>query len=132
MTAPARSSRLRVLLVSEAVTLAQVARPHVPASAPDPRIFDVTTEQKKRYNQLFGDLFDARRPIGTIPTEDVLSVPARGRPVYSAETLEGYVREDLAVLESVDPDVVVGDFRLSLRVSAALAGKPHVAISNAH
>ena len=50
--------------------------------------------------------------------EQFLAALAAGRPVYHAETLRSYVRDDLSLLESVDPDIVVGDFRLSLAVSA--------------
>ena len=50
---------------------------------------------------------------------------AKGRPVYDVNTLRSYVRADLALLEAVKPDLVVGDFRISLGVSARVAGIPY-------
>ncbi len=37
---------------------------------------------------------------------------ARGKPLYSTKTLTDYVEDDLALLDRVKPDLVVGDFRL--------------------
>ena len=36
------------------------------------------------------------------------------------------------MIREVEPDVVVGDFRLSLSVSARVAGVPYLAITNAY
>ncbi|MFC3374324.1 hypothetical protein ACFOLJ_00110 [Rugamonas sp. CCM 8940] len=43
-----------------------------------------------------------------------------------------YVEDDLHVFKQARPDLVVGDFRLSLSISARLAGLPYVALSNAY
>ena len=53
-------------------------------------------------------------------------------PIYDGEVLERYVRDDLALIDEVQPDVVVGDFRLSLGVSARLRGRPYVTVTNAY
>ena len=39
---------------------------------------------------------------------------------------------DLALIKSYRPDLIVGDFRLSLSISARVAGIPYAAISSAH
>ena len=57
---------------------------------------------------------------------------AAGRPVFSPGRLRGYVADDLKLIEMVRPDVVVGDFRLSLAVSARLARVPYISLSNAY
>ena len=44
--------------------------------------------------------------------------------------LRRYVRDDRDLLARVAPDVVVGDFRLSLSISARLAGVPYATIAN--
>ncbi len=55
-----------------------------------------------------------------------------GRPMFSKSRLEGYVVQDLDLIRETRPDVIVGDFRLSLPVSAGEAGVPYVALSNAY
>ena len=60
---------------------------------------------------------------------------ARGicnRSVAPGIALRAYVDDDLALLEAVRPDVVIGDFRLSLSVSARVAGIPYVNVTNAY
>jgi UDP:flavonoid glycosyltransferase YjiC (YdhE family) len=124
--------RPRVLFLAEAVTLAHVARPVTLARSLDPTAYEVCLAAHPRYNAVFGDLPFPLRPIQSIPVEQFLGALARGAPVYDADTLSAYVEEDLAVLRAFRPDVVVGDFRLSLAVSARLAGVRYLTITNAY
>ena len=57
---------------------------------------------------------------------------ARGRPLYDVQTLRGYVRDELELIRETAPDVVVGDFRLSLAVSTRVTNTPYMAITNAY
>jgi UDP:flavonoid glycosyltransferase YjiC (YdhE family) len=125
-------TRRRVLFIGEAVTLAHVVRPVVLARALDPARYAVTLACDDRYLKLFGELPFAWRSLATIPTVKFLDNLARGRPVYDADTLRAYVRDDLALIEAVNPDLVVGDFRISLGASARVAGVPYFTIANAY
>jgi UDP:flavonoid glycosyltransferase YjiC (YdhE family) len=70
--------------------------------------------------------------LKSIPSTTFLQRLAAGQPLYSEADLEDYIADDLQLIESFEPDIVVGDFRLSLAVSAPTAGVPYVAICNAH
>jgi UDP:flavonoid glycosyltransferase YjiC (YdhE family) len=48
------------------------------------------------------------------------------------QTLRNYVHEDLKLIEKIKPDLIVGDFRLSLSTSARLVGIPYITITNAY
>jgi UDP:flavonoid glycosyltransferase YjiC (YdhE family) len=124
--------RRKVLFVAEAVTLAHVARPVALARGLDPGRFEVTLAVAPRYEPLWRDLPVRVRPIESITGDQFLDALAHGRPVYTESTLRQYVEDDLAVIREVAPDVVVGDFRLSLSVSARRAGVPYLAIVNAY
>jgi UDP:flavonoid glycosyltransferase YjiC (YdhE family) len=124
--------RPRILFVSEAVTLAHIARPIALAQVLDPAHYEVVLAADPRYRALLGDLAMPVRAIRTIPSESFLEALTQGRPLYDATTLRGYVREDLEVIEETAPDVIVGDFRLSLNVSARVAGVPYLAITNVY
>lgn len=124
--------RSRILFVGEAVTLAHVSRPIALAKALDPARHEVILALEPRFRSLWEGLPFEVRPIRSIPREQFLDALAKGRPVYDAETLRGYVREDLDLIREVAPDAIVGDFRLSLSVSARLAGVPYLAIANAY
>jgi UDP:flavonoid glycosyltransferase YjiC (YdhE family) len=124
--------RRRVLFVAEAVTLAHVSRPLVLARGLDRARDEVVLASAPRYRELWRDLPFPVRPIESITGAQFLDALARGRPLYSADTLRRYVEEDLAVIREVGPDLIVGDFRLSLSVSARRAGVPYLAIANAY
>jgi UDP:flavonoid glycosyltransferase YjiC (YdhE family) len=72
------------------------------------------------------------RELYSIGSSAFLRAVAKGRPVFPFQTLLRYVEDDLRTIEAVSPDVVVGDFRLSLAISARLAAVRYVAISNAY
>lgn len=127
-----KGERRRILFVAEAVTLAHVARPLVLASALDTAGYDVTLACDEAWSWLLPDCRFRVRRVSSISSAVFLRALARGSPVYDAQTLRSYVAADLALIEAVRPDLIVGDFRLSLSVSARLAGIRYVALSNAY
>ncbi len=126
--------RLRVLFIAEAVSLAHVVRPFVLARSLDPSRYEVHFACDPRFNKLLGALPFAHHPIYTVSSEQFLKTLTHGRLLFlhNTRTLLKYVKEDKKVLAAVAPDVVVGDLRFSLSVSARLAGIPYVAITNAY
>jgi UDP:flavonoid glycosyltransferase YjiC (YdhE family) len=126
------AGRRRVLFFAEAVTLAHVARPIVLARALAGTAWQPVMACDARYRRFFEGEAWPTRPLTTIPSAQFLQALAKGSPVYSIETLRGYLAEDLRLIEQLQPDVVVGDFRLSLSVAARLARVPYIAISNAY
>lgn len=121
-----------VLLVAEAVTLAHFARVVTLAKALDPGRYEVVVASDPRYAGLEAPFPCAFHPISSIPSAEFEKALARGRPLYSAEALTRYVEDDLALLDRIRPDLVVGDFRLSLAVSAPLRHVPYAAVVNAY
>lgn len=124
--------RLRVLLMAEAVTLAHVARPIALAQALDPARYEVVLACDPRYAAFASGGPWQRADLHSIPSAQFSQALAKGAPVYDLATLEGYVADDGALLAAFKPDLVVGDFRLSLSVSARLARVPYLTIANAY
>lgn len=56
----------------------------------------------------------------------------RGQPLYDFQVLRQYVEHDLALIDMIKPDVIVGDFRISLGVSARLRSTPYITICDAY
>jgi UDP:flavonoid glycosyltransferase YjiC (YdhE family) len=123
--------RKRLLFVAEAVTLAHVARP-LALCAGLARNWEIILACDARARGLLNGFAGRWMPVTSISSERFLAALARGAPLYDEDVLERYVREDLALLEEVRPASVIGDFRLSLSVSARLAGIPYYAISNGY
>jgi UDP:flavonoid glycosyltransferase YjiC (YdhE family) len=121
-----------ILLVAEAVTLAHFARIVALAKALDGDRYEVVVASDPRYANLGAPLGCTFHPIRSIPSAEFAQALARGKPLYSAATLCRYVEDDLVLLDRVKPDLVVGDFRLSLAVSAPLRHIPYAAVVNAY
>jgi UDP:flavonoid glycosyltransferase YjiC (YdhE family) len=125
-------ARHRVLFVAEAATLAHVTRPLVLAQALDAARHDIHFACAPGYESFLADTAFTRWPLWSITPQQFIESLARGRPLYNRPTLERYVEADFEVLDAVRPDLVVGDFRLSLAVSAAVRKIPYAALTNAH
>lgn len=126
-----RRDRLRVLFFGEGATLAHAARPlALAAGLPTERFeaFVATPERYRPYVQgaATWTALDAQTP------EAFAARLKAGRPVYSLSRLQAYVAQDLELIGQIKPDVVVGDFRLSLAASARLAATPYISLSNAY
>ncbi|MTV41715.1 glycosyltransferase [Duganella radicis] len=124
--------RKKILFVAEAVTLAHVGRPLALARTLDRQRYDVHLACAPGYDMFIKDAGLTYWSINSIPGARFLAALAAGKPVYDAATLSQYVLDDMRLLQAARPDVVIGDFRLSLSVSARLAQVPYVALSNAY
>jgi len=122
----------KILFVAEAVTLAHVGRPLALAGTLDRRRYDVHFACAPGHEMFFQGSDVRSWGITSISSARFLAALAAGKPVYDAATLHRYVEDDLRLLKEVRPDVVIGDFRLSLSVSARLAGVPYVGLINAY
>lgn len=122
----------RVLFFAEAVTLAHVARPVALAKGLDPACYEVVMACDSRYQRFLEGEPWQTCVIHSISSQQFLQALASGNPVYDTATLRGYVQDDLKLIAQIKPDLIVGDFRLSLSVSARLVGIPYIAITNAY
>lgn len=126
------ASPLKVLFFAEGATLAHVARPYVVAQSLSPEAFEVVFARPSSFAWLTAG--SGFRTID-LPCQDAMVFARRlehGRPLYDYATLAAYVEQDLALIETERPDVVIGDFRLSLSVSARLRNVPYVTICDAY
>jgi len=126
------SERKRVLFVAEAVTLAHVARPLALAAALDPAKYDITFACSPRYEPFVRELKCQFKSLYSIDSQRFLEALAKGRRVYNVDTLRRYVRDDLALINEVQPNLIIGDFRLSLSASARLVGILYMAVCNSY
>lgn len=124
--------KVRVLFIAEAATLAHVARPLQLSTTLPREKFEIFFACDSRCKWLIEGHNLQHIPISSVTSEQFLTALARGTALYSADTLEAYATNDLALFEAVKPDLVVGDFRLSLSVSARLAKIPYATISNCY
>lgn len=125
-------ARPKILFVSENVTLAQVVRLAVLAKALDPNDYEVHFAASNFDPMVFDGTAFARHELFTIGKDRLFKSLKAGKRLYEKTTLVRYVKEELALIESVRPDLIVGDFRLSLSISAELQRVPWGTLINAY
>jgi len=121
----------RILFFAESVTLAHLARPYVLANAVKAE-FDTHLGTSSVYEHLFQFDGITRHRITSLSPHEFTRRLNGIRPVYRASEIEANVAEDLKLIDEIKPDILVGDFRLSLYISARLRKIPHLTITNAY
>jgi UDP:flavonoid glycosyltransferase YjiC (YdhE family) len=122
----------RVLFVAERVTLAQVVRLVTLARALDREHYEVHFACSHFDELCFRGSDFVRHEIFSLTEADLFRSIERGKRLYDERTLERYVEEERALLTRIRPELVVGDLRWSLSVSAPSLGVPHAALINAY
>ncbi len=122
----------RILFFAEGATLAHVARPLVLARQLDITAFEILFARPSGFRWLTGDSGLAELDLDCQDAAIFARRLDRGLPLYDFPTLDRYVQADLALIDQVNPDVVIGDFRLSLSVSARLRKVPYITICDAY
>jgi UDP:flavonoid glycosyltransferase YjiC (YdhE family) len=102
------------------------------AGALPPDAWDVHFASARFDELVFGGTSFRRWPLHSLEPEAVERAIASGRRLYDEATLAGYAAEEGPLLAKVRPDVVVGDLRLSLTVSAPRAAVPCAALINGY
>ena len=125
------AARMRILFMPEGGILAHVGRAVAVADALDRERCDVAFAVSGAQADKLPAAYPNDASIYTRPREEMMARLRAGKSAFDAATLEKCVRDEIRVLEEKSPDVVVGDFRLSLGISAAVTRIPYVNIANA-
>lgn len=112
--------------------MAQVVRLVVLARALDPVRYDVHFACAGFDPLTFAGTSFTQHDIFSLPRVVIERASAKGKAIYGTTVLEHYVEQELALFARLRPDAVVGDFRLSLSTSAALARIPFAMLINAY
>lgn len=123
--------RKKVLFVCEAVTLAHVARVLVLAKRLLDR-YEVVIAADPSVHYWFKKENWQPLTIESLDGEIFLSRLRRGQCVFTKSELHNNVQQDVSVMGIIEPDIVVGDFRLSLSISCKMMSVPYIAVGNAY
>ena len=127
-------SRKRILFLAEGATMAHFVRL---VSLADSLIskaaeYDVHLYAPARFAHYLAGKPYSTGELKTMPGEQFLANLARGKPLFPADVLRQYVQDDRGLIRSLRPDLVVGDMRLSLPISARLEKVPCAVLMNAY
>ena len=123
---------LRVLFFAQGVSLAHVARPSLLADAIAATGAEIHFASNGQYSMCHTGRSWQFHAIDCMSPQAFLDRLAAGSPLCREDELEQQIGQDLQLIARVQPDVVVGDFRLSLNVSARLAGVRLLSVCNAY
>lgn len=121
-----------ILFMAESATLAHVVRLLYLADSlelPRSSIHFATASQYRSWIEAKGMNFI---PLQCQDTGAFQRKLDQGRSVIDRHLLTAQVKEDIEILSSVRPHVVVGDFRLSLAISARSLRVPYLGIANSY
>ena len=126
------NTKRRILFVAENVTLAQCVRLVTLARALDAERFEVHFACSEFPELIFAGTRFVRHPIVSLAPAAAARALEAGQRLYEKSTLLRYIDAERRLLEAIAPELVVGDFRLSLSTSAELMGVPSAVLINAY
>jgi len=115
----------------EGSILAHVGRALAVAGRLDPERFEIVFAASGDNAFWLKEAGCEPHPVHTVKKAHTLARLQRGGSAFDENTLREYVRDEIRVLEELCPNVVVGDFRASLSISAAIAHVSYVCVTNA-
>ena len=122
----------RILFLAEGATMAHFVRLLSLADTLDNTRYDVHFHAPARFA---GHLRGRQYSVGDLPTmpgEQFLANIAKGSPAFPTAVLRTYVQFDRELIRRLQPDLVIGDMRLSLPISARLENTPCAVMINAY
>jgi len=127
-------ARKRILFLAEGATMAHFVRPVALADSLTSKGagYDLCLYAPARFAHYLADKSYTTGELQTMPGENFLANIARGKPMFPADVLRRYVKEDRELIGKIQPDLVVGDMRLSLPISARLEKVPCAVLINAY
>lgn len=125
-------SRKRILFLAEGATMAHLVRPLVLADSLDPGQYDIYFCSPSRFFPYLQNKPFAVGELTSMPGERFLANLAKGAPLFPPDVIRSYVKQDCDLIRSIRPDLVIGDMRPSLPISARLEGTRCAVIVNAY
>jgi len=122
-----------ILFFAEAVTLAHIARCITVANMlHDTGRYTITLAADHRYDDIIGSLPYKHIPLYSMSSQSFAKRLAQGLPIYNVKTLTQYVLDDSEIIDDVNPDFIIGDFRISLAISSRIKKIPYATLTNAY
>ncbi len=126
------NDKKRVLFFAEGVTLAHVVRPYTLAQSLDKSKYEVAFATSDDYKFVQVDSEITHYSIMSIGSQAFIDRVDMCQSLYSKDEIISYVNDDLKVIDDFSPDIIVGDFRLSLCISTRLRDVFYTGLINAY
>jgi UDP:flavonoid glycosyltransferase YjiC (YdhE family) len=125
-------ARKRILFLAEGATMAHFVRPLVLAESLDTAQYDIYFYAPARFSSYVQHKPFIVGELKTMPGERFLANIGKGAPPFPPDVIRDYVKRDCELIRSIGPDLIIGDMRPSLPISARLEGASCTVIMNAY
>lgn len=122
----------KILIIGESATLSHVGRPFALAKELSAYDYQIHFACDHYFKHLLPKEDLTYHSIKSQDPKIFAHNVNRGLPLYSKTTLIEYINEELKLINEINPDIIIGDFRHTLSISARLSGVPYINIVNAH
>jgi UDP:flavonoid glycosyltransferase YjiC (YdhE family) len=126
------TTRKRILFVVENTTLSQVVRLLVLARELDQQKYEVHFASSAFDPMIFGQTAFHKWQLFTMDKKTFLSSAEKGKSFYTEKLLRRYVNAEIQLIHKIKPEIIIGDARFSLSVSAPVCHVPYAALINAY
>lgn len=123
----------KILFFGESLSLTHIVRPLMLAEESLRRGYSTVFACDEPYVAMLSpEVRSVRVGIQSVPSKVMFRRIAVGKPAFDDKTLQSYVEAELKLIRMIKPDLVVGDFRLSLLLSCRLLNVPYLNLTNIH
>jgi UDP:flavonoid glycosyltransferase YjiC (YdhE family) len=122
----------RILFLAEGATMAHFVRLLALADSLAGEPYEIHFYAPKRFFSYLQNRPFRTAELPTMPGEQFIANIAKGAPMFPPEVLRDYVKQDREMMSALRPDLVIGDMRLSLGISARLEKIPCAVMINAY
>ena len=123
----------KVLFIADGIALSHVIRMKYLGQSLSRDKYDIYFAAGKEFQNFVGEM-DNLVPLDTLGVAE-FDKRLNGmafKEIYDMEIMDRYIKSDLELFDEINPDVVVGDMRISLGISTKLRKIPYINIQNAY
>lgn len=125
------TNKKRILFFSESITLAHITRPWAMACSLSENEYEVFFAVSELPNFIpNNNHIYIVKLLTSVSSSEFSNHLEKGTLPYNQLLITHQVQEDFKLIDTLKPDIVVGDFRLSLSISARLKNIPYINITN--
>lgn len=121
----------KIVFICNSVSLAHPVRVTLLANMLDPEKYEVVIYRSKDYDNILPATKIPVYPAHSIPTDIFTDRLLNVQPIFDTETIRCYAEEDLRIIDHEKPDLIIGDFRLTLQVTARQRHVPYMNLTGA-
>ncbi|WP_026476570.1 glycosyltransferase [Alkaliphilus transvaalensis] len=122
----------KVLFFGEGIALSHIVRPLYLARCLDKEKYEISFACSEAFKGFVEGKVDHYYEIPSMSPGEFEKRLESPKKIYDNKILSQYIDSELQLLSEVKPDVVIGDMRATLAISARQANIPYINISNAY